>query len=421
MKDVIAVVLAAGKGTRMKSGIPKVLHRILGKSIIVHILDSIKKSGVNKTIVVTGHGRGLLKEALKKAAVKVVTQKELLGSGHALISAKKALQGRSNNVLVVCGDTPLLKSGTLKELIDKHKQSGASATILAGKLKDPSGYGRIARDGRGRIIKIVEEENVKFYEGSKNEINVGTYCFKALDIFEALGKVKRDNKKKEYYLTDAIDILNREGKLIESVEAEDPDEAIGINERADLAEATQVLKKRILEEVMAGGVTVEDPQTTTIYTGVKIGRDTVIHPNTIIESEVEIGEDSSIGPHARLRPDVRIGNRVVIGDFVELVRTRVGDDSRIKHLTYLGDTTVGRHVNIGAGTITANYDGKNKNKTIIEDGASIGVGAMLIAPVRIGKGAVVGAGCVVPKNHNVPKGATVAGVPARALKKEGAA
>lgn len=417
MKDTVAVIVAAGRGTRMKSETPKVLHMVLGRPIIGYVLDSVRNAGIKDIITVTGYGNDILKKFLKDET-RVVVQKELLGSGDAVGTAKKDLRGYSGDILVICGDTPLIKAKTIKELIDKHRDSNASLTVLTAVLKDPTGYGRIERDGNKSVVRIVEEERASLYDEVITEVNVGTYCFKAEDLFTALANVKPDNKKKEFFLTDTVEILRKHGKLVESVTMKDPSEMIGINTRKDLAEATRILKDSVLEELMSGGVTIEDPQTTTIYPGARIGRDTIIHPNTVIESGVEIGERCHIGPFARLRPEVRIGDDVEIGNFVELVRTSVGDGSKVKHHTYLGDTAVGKLVNIGAGTITANFDGKKKSKTVIEDKAFVGVGAILVAPVRIGSGATIGAGCVVLKNRNVPKGATVVGVPARILKKQ---
>lgn len=415
MKNIKAVILAAGRGTRMKSDTPKVLHKILGKTIIRYVLDSVREAGVLDTIVVAGYGSELLKD--ETGAAKVVIQKSLLGSGDAVATAMKALKDHSGDILVVCGDTPLIRPETIKKLIDKHASSGASATILTAKLKDPSGYGRIARDADGRISGIVEEINASLYEEVINEINVGTYCFKASDLFEVLFSVKVDDKKKEIFLTDVIAALRGRGKAVESVLAGDPDEAIGVNTRRDLALSTAILKKRTMDELMLSGVTIEDPASTIIYPGVKIGKDTTIYSNTVIESGVEIGSKCHIGPFSRIRSGVNLADEVEVGNFVELVRTKIGAGTKVKHHTYLGDAVVGKKVNIGAGTITANYDGKNKNKTVIEDGAFVGVGAVLIAPVRIGASALVGAGSVVPKNHDVPKLATVVGVPARIYKK----
>ncbi|MFA6142604.1 MAG: sugar phosphate nucleotidyltransferase [Candidatus Omnitrophota bacterium] len=418
MKNVVAIILAAGRGTRMKSDTPKVLHNLLGTPIIFYVIDALNNAGVKDIITVAGYGSPLLKRAIGRRT-KFVIQKKLLGSGDAVIRAKAVLgSGFSGNVLVICGDTPLVKYETIKDLINKHNNSGASATILTAKLKDPTGYGRILRDDGKSVSKIVEEIEAGLYEEVIDEINVGTYCFKAKDLYEALAVVKPDNRKKEIFLTDVIEILHNKGRRIESVLTEDESSAIGINDRSGLAEASAVLKKRILDSLMLSGVTVEDPATTTIYPGVEIGRDTVIRPNTVIESGVTIGQRCLIGPFARLRGGVKLDTEVEVGNFVELVRTTIGARARVKHHTYLGDAIVGRDVNIGAGTITANFDGVKKNRTIIEDGAFIGVGARLIAPVKVGRRATVGAGCVVPKNKNVPGGATVVGIPARIIRKQ---
>jgi bifunctional UDP-N-acetylglucosamine pyrophosphorylase/glucosamine-1-phosphate N-acetyltransferase len=417
LKDITALILAAGRGTRMKSDTPKVLHELLGKPLIVHVLDSLKAAGISEAIVVTGHGSDLLKEKLKGLGVRTVLQKELLGSGDAVNAAKTELENNYENVIVLCGDAPLIKPGTIKELVDKHKESKSSATILTSVVKDPTGYGRIVRDSDKKIVKIVEEIEARFYEEVIEEINSGAYCFKVKDLFDALSEVKPNNGKKEYYLTDVFSILYGKKRSLESVAKEDEDEIIGVNSRSDLAQATTILKTRIMEDLMDSGVTIQDPASTVIYPGVKIGRDSIIYSNTVIDTDVEIGERCHIGPFTRLRPGVRLGNDVEVGNFVELVRTSIGDGTKVKHHTYLGDTTVGSKANIGAGTITANYDGKNKHRTVIGDGAFIGIGTRLVAPVKIGSQAKTGAGAVVLKEADVPDGTTVVGVPAKAIKK----
>jgi len=414
LKDIVAIVLAAGRGTRMKSGIPKVLHNIFGKPIISYVLNSLKGAGITRIIIVAGYGSDGLRKAID---TEIVIQKRLLGSGDAVLTVKKILGGYSGNVVVICGDTPLVKSETIRALILKHRSSGASATLATARLKDPSGYGRIVRGPSGAVVKIVEEVKAASAEKVIDEVNAGTYCFRAKDLFAALKRVKLDLRKRELFLTDTIEILNGAGRAIESVTIADVDEMIGINSRKDLAEATLIMKNDIMDEVMLSGVTIEDPLTTTIYPDAKIGRDTIIHPNTFIGPGVEIGRYCRIGPFARLTANVKIGRDVIVGNFVELIRTSIDDSCRVKHHTYLGDATLGKKVNIGAGTITANYDGKNKNKTVIKDNAFIGVSSVLIAPLMVGKGATVGAGCVVLKGRNVPEGETVVGVPAKILEK----
>jgi bifunctional UDP-N-acetylglucosamine pyrophosphorylase/glucosamine-1-phosphate N-acetyltransferase len=417
MKNMTAIILAAGRGTRMKSRTPKVLHEILGRPILSYVIDSLRHSGISDIITVAGYGRQAIEGALEGEGIKVILQKKLLGSGDAVNSVRKAVKKGVTDVLVACGDAPLVRAATFKKLIAKHRESGASATVLTARMKDPANYGRILRDN-GKIVRIVEKKDAALREEAINEINVGAYCFKAKDLFSALLQVKPDNSKKEYYLTDVIEILKRGSLVIESVSAEDESEAIGVNTRNDLAAASRVVKDSILFDFMLEGVTIEDPATTVIYPGVKIASDTTICPNTVIESDVVIGQDCLVGPFARLRPGTRIADGAEVGNFVELVRTAIGKNTKVKHHTYLGDTIVGKNVNIGAGTITANFDGKNKNKTVIGDGAFIGVGAVLIAPVKIGKKATVGAGCVVPKGKNVHPRETVVGVPARTLSKE---
>ena len=416
MKNMTAIILAAGRGTRMKSRTPKVLHKILGRTMLSYVIDSVTSSGVSDVVIVAGYGRQEIEAALEGEGVKVVLQKKLLGSGDAVSSARKAVKAGVTDVLVACGDAPLVRPATFKRLMAKHRESGASATVLTAIMKDPASYGRIVREG-GRITKIVEKKDATPREEVIREINVGAYCFRAKDLFAALSGIGTDNAKKEYYLTDVIEILKKRSLAVESVLAEDESEAIGINTRNDLARASRVMKGSVISGLMSEGVTIEDPGTTTIYPGVKIGPDTTIYPNTVIESDVVIGRSCLVGPFARLRPGTKLCDGSEVGNFVELVRTTIGEKTKVKHHTYLGDAVVGKNVNIGAGTITSNFDGRKKNKTVIGNGAFIGVGAILIAPVKIGQRATVGAGCVVPKGKNVRPGETVVGVPARTLSK----
>jgi bifunctional UDP-N-acetylglucosamine pyrophosphorylase / glucosamine-1-phosphate N-acetyltransferase len=417
MQNIKAIILAAGRGTRMKSETPKVMHEILGRPMISYVADSVRAVGIADITAVIGFGSEEVKEFFETKKIRTTLQKKLLGSADAVKIAGKIIKGSKGDTLIVYGDTPLIKSQTLKRLIEKHISSGASLTLLTAVLKNPTGYGRIIRNTDGKILKIAEEDEAREYKKEIKEINVGTCIFKAEDLFRVLSEIKCDNSKKEYYLTDAVNMLSLEAKKIESIAIDDLSEMIGVNSRKELAQATAIIKDRIACELMDSGVTIQDVLSTTIYPGAKIGRDTIIYPNTIIESDVVIGESCHIGPFARIRPGTRIGNKVEVGNFVELVRTEVQDLTKVKHHTYLGDTKVGKNVNIGAGTITANYDGKNKNMTIIGDGAFVGVGTILIAPVKVGKRALIGAGTVVLKGHDIKDGDTAVGVPARILER----
>ena len=416
MTKMIAVILAAGRGTRMKSDLPKIMHTILGKPMISYVTDAVYRAAVNDIVIVTGFGSDKVREHFKGTKVRTAIQKRLLGSADAVGTVKKDFSSKGD-VLIVYGDTPLVTEDTIRLLIKKHRSSGASLTLLTAILKDPSGYGRIIRDAYGRITRIAEDSETRENEKNCGEINVGTCIFKSGDLLDALKYIDCDNSKGEYYLTDAVEILYSRSKNVESMAMENLDEMIGVNSRVELARATNVMKNRVMKKLMASGVTIQDPATTTIYPDVKIGRDSVIYPNTIIESDVIIGKNCHIGPFARIRGGTRIGDKTEVGNFVELVRTQVAGSTKVKHHTYLGDAKVGKNVNIGAGTITANYDGKNKSRTFIGDGSFIGVGAILIAPVKIGKKALVGAGSVILRGQNVKAGATVVGVPAKILRR----
>ncbi len=402
----------------MKSAVPKVLHQLCGKPMLVYMLDSLCKLGIEKNIVVVGYKAEKVKKAFRKLSdIKTVRQSKLLGSADAVRQTKKFFSNFKGDLLIVYGDTPLISYQSLKKLVQLHQRKGAACTLLTAILKNPSGYGRILRNQDNRVVKIVEEQDADTYEKAIGEINVGAYCFKARELFPVLEKIKPDNVKKEYYLTDVIEALNNRKAKIESVSTQDEEEAFGVNSRCDLAHASAIINKRNLDNLLWAGVTIVDPATTYIYGEIEIGQDTLIHANTVIEGKVKIGRGCRIGPFAHLRSRTILEDRVEIGNVVEVVRSKVGADSKIKHLSYIGDATIGRGVNIGAGTIIANYDGQKKHPTLIGDGAFIGTGTILIAPVKIGKKAVTGAGSVVTKSRNVPAGATVVGVPARVLKK----
>ncbi|MDE2231750.1 MAG: NTP transferase domain-containing protein [Candidatus Omnitrophica bacterium] len=409
-----AIILAAGKGTRMKSATPKVLHKICGKTILDYVLDVTSALRSLKTYVVVGHGaekvRGLLGEA-----VTFVRQDRLLGTADAVNRCAPYLKNFRGTVLVLCGDTPLLSKEIVAALLKQHGRTGASATVLTAKLDDPRGYGRIVRDAQGAIKAIREQKDASGMEDKIKEINAGAYCFDAKDLFQVLKEVRK-SRQKEFYLTDIVELLLAGNKKVGTVTAKDMTAAFGVNTRQDLAQAQAVIRQRILNAHMARGVTVVDPLTTFIEAGVAIGRDTVIHPMTVIHTDVRIGKNCSIGPMARLRPGTRISDGVEIGNFAEVSRATLGSGVFQKHFSFLGDAAVGAGANIGAGVVTANFDGKNKNRTLIGAKAFVGSDAILVAPTRIGAGAVIGAGSVLPKGRSVPAGKVAVGVPARVIK-----
>jgi len=414
---MVAVILAAGKSTRMHSSFSKVLHKIYGKSMLEYVLDDILSIGINKGIIVINNQNWTGKNVRLPKGFKVIFQKELLGTGHALLQTSKQLKNFSGGMLVLYGDTPLLTTDTLKNLVEKHITSNSACTLLTATLKKPKGYGRIARDDKNDIVRIVEESDASLYEKMIEEVNAGVYCFAAKEVFKALAQVKPRGPKKEYYLTDTVEILSKRGQVIDSIHSDNSDEAIGVNSRLDLARAQTLAKNRILTRLMQEGVGIIDPSTTHIYNDVTIDQDTIIYPFTVIESNVRIGKRCKIGPFSRIRPGTVLHDEVEIGNYVEIVRSSIGSGTVIKHRCYLGDVEVGKNVNIGAGTITANYDGKNRNKTQIGDRSFIGSGTILVAPVSIGKGSMTAAGSVIKKNTKVPAGSLLMGMPVKVMKK----
>ncbi|MBD3296861.1 MAG: NTP transferase domain-containing protein [Candidatus Omnitrophica bacterium] len=412
MKDITAVILAAGKGTRMKSALSKVLHPVGCGTVLGEVVNSLERAGISDMIVVVGHQADDIKERFSGKGVRFVTQKELLGSGDALRSALEGAGGLRDRVLVTCGDTPVIKAGTYAALVRANGESGAACSVLTCDMDEPGSYGRIVRGADGKISGIVEEKDADESRKAIKEINVGSYCFNRGRLEKYINDIRMNPKKKEFYLTDIIEIFGRNGEEVVTAGCA-PEEAIGVNTRRDLAEVNDIMNRRKLNALMDAGVTILDPGTTRVDRRVEIGADTVILPNTVIENNVTVGAGCRIGPFTRLRPGTTLAENVEVGNFVELCRTSVGKGTLIKHHTYLGDTTVGENVNIGAGTITANYDGRDKHGTVIDDGVFIGVGAVLIAPLRIGTKAKIGAGSVVTRNKDVPAGQTVIGIPAR--------
>lgn len=399
----------------MRSPLPKALMPLCGKPMLWHVLRKALSLKAKKTVVVAGFRADLVKRLVGRSA-EVIRQKRLLGSGHAVSAAYGALKGFKGRVLVLYCDTPLVSRRSMETLLGRHT-NGSGVTLLSARLEDPAGYGRIRRSGTGAVEGIVEEKDASEAQRGLNEVNVGAYVFDSQKLFAALKSVSLNPLKKEYYLTDAVGILAREG-LAEAVPAPGgAEESLGVNTRLDLAKLGMRMQDEVLKEFSEQGVVIRDPRTTVIDAGVRIGEGTVVQPSTVIEEDSVIGKGCVIGPFARIRGASRIGDRSVIGNFVEVVRSVIGPDTIIKHLSYIGDARIGRGVNIGAGTITANFDGKTKHVTVIKDKASLGSGTVLIAPVTVGRGAKTGAGAVVPKRQNIPDGGVVAGVPAKILKK----
>lgn len=415
MKNLACVILAAGEGTRMKSRLAKVLHPVGGTPMLGHVLALAESLSPRRIVVVAGRDIRHVRAFVGRRAT-VVEQKRRLGSGHAVMQARNALGRAPGAVVVLYGDMPLLKPETVADVVTAWRRSGTVAALLAARVEMPDGYGRVIRSASGDLARIVEDAAASPGEKEIHEINTGAACFDARELFSALKSLRPNPVKREFFLTDAIDAIASRRRFV-VVMAKDALEALGINSRQDLAAAERVMNARALRRLMAAGVTIQDPGTTFVGPRVRIGPDTVIHPNTVIEGPAKIGRDCRIGPFARIRENVTIGDGVCVGNFVEITRSRIGRGTMVKHLTYLGDARVGAGVNIGAGTITANFDGRRKNPTVIGDGARIGVGTMLVAPVRVGARAVTGAGAVLTRGKNVPAGATVAGVPAKVLAK----
>ncbi len=415
-KNIAAVILAAGKGQRMKSELPKVLHSLCGRPLLGYVLDLVKALKIKTTVTVIGYKHEQVRAQIGRD-IKVALQEKLLGTADAVRKALLLLKGFRGTILILYGDIPLLKKETVDKLIKRHCDVKAAATFLTTKMKNPQGYGRVLRDKYSMMCGIVEEKDADDFQKDIKEVNTGIACFDKDKLIRALKSVKLNKKKKEYYLTDVISILYSQNELIEAVGLVDVCEGMGINSQKELAKANRIMQQRINDELMDSGVNIIDPETTFIDYGVKIGRGTVIYPFTVVRKNVKIGNNCCIGPFVHLREDTQAKDNVTLGNFLEVARSRLDSGIFIKHFGYIGDARLGRSVNIGAGTVTANFDGKNKNKTVIGDGAFIGSDTILVAPVSIGKSAVTGAGAVVLKDSKVAAGEVVAGVPARLLKK----
>lgn len=394
-QEVLAIVMAAGKGTRMKSKKSKLVHKIYGKEIIRRAVENVKRAGVKEVITVVGYQKEQIQEVLADS-VKYAVQEEQLGTGHAVMQAAKLLEGRKGKVLVLNGDHPIMRPETLRKLVEVSNARGESATILTMVHDDILPYGKIIHDRDGGIQEIIEHKDCTVEQQQYiKEVNLGMYCFDIEELLKALKELKNDNAQKEYYLTDVIKIMYDKGLRTGSIVVSDNAEVLGVNDRMDLQVLTKALQLRINTEHMKNGVTIEDINNTYIYDDVEIGIDTVIHPNTTIKSGVVIGEDCEIGPNAYIREGCRLSNKVKIGSFVEIKKAIIGEGTKVPHLSYMGDCEIGVKTNIGCGTITCNYDGFNKSKTIIGDNSFIGSNTNLVAPVTLGKNTFVAAGSTI--------------------------
>lgn len=396
-QEVIGVILAAGKGTRMKSNKSKLVQKIYGKELVKRAVENTKKADVNEIIAVVGYMKEQIKDCLKDT-VKYAIQEEMLGTGHAVLQAKKYLEGKQGKVLVLNGDVPILRPDTIKKLLNKSLENKEYATVLTTIYDNPHGYGRIIRDEGGNIKEIVEEKDATEEQKNIKEINAGVYCFDIEELLLALSNIKTNNSQEEYYLTDVVKIMNEKGLRTGAVIVKDSTEILGVNDRIQLETVTKILQKRINKEFMQNGVTIEDIDTTYIYDDVNIGTDTVIHPNTTIKSDVSIGKNCEIGPNSYIRENCEISDNVKIGSFVEIKKAKIGKGTKVPHLSYIGDTEIGENTNIGCGSITCNYDGKNKFKTIIGNNCFVGSNVNFIAPVKINDNSTIAAGSTITED-----------------------
>ena len=437
MRKLTLLILAAGKGTRLKSTLPKVLHQLAGKSLIEHVVEAAGPLNPSATCVVVGYEAERVESTLSHRSFQFAVQKPQLGTGHAVQVAGAFWKFNEGDLLVLSGDVPLISTQTLQRLLNQHAQSNASVTLLSTRLDDPAGYGRVARSAEGDVERIVEHKDATDEERRISEINTGIYCFVIADLAQVIDQLSAENSQREYYLTDCVGLLKKQNKRVSAVVCEDPSEVSGINSRAELAELERIVRQKKLTQLMQDGVTIIDPASTYVEPNVQIGADSVLYPNVFLEkgavigtgcqiypnvrisastieddvvvldscliSESHVGTRSQVGPFAHLKNHTIIGNQARVGNFVEIKNSRLGNQTKAAHLSYLGDAEIGQHVNVGAGTITCNYDGVSKNKTIIEDGVFVGSDSQLIAPVTVHRGAYIAAGSTI--QQDVPEDA----------------
>ena len=402
-KNIKSIILAAGKGTRMKSDTSKVLHKIFNKELLGYVIDAVNGTGMaQENFIIVGHQAESVEKYVTENYnnAKCRLQSPQLGTGHAAFQAYEDLKGFDGEVIILCGDTPLLTAETLKEFIKAHRDNESALTVMSAIFDDPTNYGRIVRDENGNLKAIVEEKDASDAQKKIKEINTGVYLLDWKKVHEAFLNLDSDNAQNEYYLTDIVKWAIKQGLKAQSYILQNNEESYGINSKKHLAQATKILKDRVLEKLMADGVTIVDPDTTYISPDTEIEADTEIYPCTYIEGKNKIGKHCKIGPFARIRGGVELGDFVKIGNFVEIKKSKIKSHTNVSHLSYIGDSSLGNNVNIGAGTITANYNHitKEKFETTIEDNASTGSNSVIVAPAHIGKNATVAAGSVVSKD-----------------------
>ncbi len=430
MKPTI-IILAAGLGTRMKSGLAKALHPVAGRPLIQHVLNAASELDPEKIVLVLGHQAETVRSAVSEYRTEIVLQAEQLGTGHAVLQAREAIDAAAGPVMILCADTPLLTGGTLRAAVELHQKSRAGVTLITARVENPFGYGRVVR-GKTGVMRVVEEKDATAAQKRIKEVNAGIYCFDPKFLLSSLALLGKNNAQGEYYLPDTIELARKKKRGVAALLCSDADEIMGVNSRCDMSRAEAVMRQRINRRWMTEGVTMFDPDTVFVGTDVLLGRDVVLYPNVRIEGKTKIGDacviypgsriinsviagsvtvkdcsvieesdiasGASIGPFAHLRPGSIIAERAKIGNFVEVKKSSIGTGSKANHLAYIGDTTVGRDVNIGAGVITCNYDGYEKHRTTIEDDVFVGSDAQLVAPVKVGRGAVIAAGATITRD-----------------------